>query len=323
MSILPDWNSLDSVRRAHSELEAAALVFFALLVLFDVLAHLSKDKPGEMLLEKIALVFFGLAVFAEIAAFPYGQRNDTLSEQIISSLDLKAQRAADNASKAVTDSSTALSQAKDALTKAGDAKTAAGVAAGIASTAGSKARSVQKRADLIAKEENRIGWYLNAVSKQIDWRGVDIPRFVESMKGKPRGTAEIWYVPDDLEAEQFAFQLKAALGSPNGAGWGASEPQPLPILQNSDLTDKRPKTLLRELRSLAVDGLSIASQELDLTNADNPAGAFNLALQRSITTKFFSIQATENSLLPKNHIVVVVGHRTVRVAPFKMDKPNP
>ena len=41
---IPDWNSLDSVRRAHSWLEAAALIFFALLVVSDVLANMHEDK---------------------------------------------------------------------------------------------------------------------------------------------------------------------------------------------------------------------------------------------------------------------------------------
>jgi hypothetical protein len=82
---LPDWNSLDSVRRAHNDLEGAALVFFGLLVVFDVLAHLSEDKNRNRarLFEKIALCFFAIAVLAEIAAYPYGQRNDKLSEDMI------------------------------------------------------------------------------------------------------------------------------------------------------------------------------------------------------------------------------------------------
>lgn len=75
------WNSLDSVRHAHSEMEGAALLFFALLVLFDVLAHLSKDDSRKHALEKAALIFFAIAVFAEVIAYPYGQRNDTLSER--------------------------------------------------------------------------------------------------------------------------------------------------------------------------------------------------------------------------------------------------
>ena len=36
-------------------LEAAALVFFALLVLFDTLAHLSTDNKKKTLLEKVGL----------------------------------------------------------------------------------------------------------------------------------------------------------------------------------------------------------------------------------------------------------------------------
>src|SRR4030081_3114174 len=87
----PDWNSLDSVRRAHSRLEGSALVFFALLVVSDVLAHLSaEDKRRETLFEKIGLCCFALAVLAEIAAYPYGQRNDKLSADMISSLSEEA-----------------------------------------------------------------------------------------------------------------------------------------------------------------------------------------------------------------------------------------
>jgi hypothetical protein len=35
LAILPNWNSLDSVRQAHSDLELAGLVFFALLVVAE------------------------------------------------------------------------------------------------------------------------------------------------------------------------------------------------------------------------------------------------------------------------------------------------
>ncbi len=113
---LPDWNSLDSVRRSHNNLEGAALVFFALLVGFDALAHLSSDKPRERLFEKIGLCCFAIAVLAEIVAYPYGQRNDALSEQIIGSLDAKAQ-------SALGKSDAAEGKAKDAGAKADEAET--------------------------------------------------------------------------------------------------------------------------------------------------------------------------------------------------------
>jgi hypothetical protein len=110
---IPDWNSLESVRRAHSDLEAAALVFFALLVLFDILANLSKDQKKRTLLEKCGLCFFAVAVLAEIAAYPYGQRNDALSAEMIGSLNIEAGNAAESAK-------TAQSEA-DAVNKEADA----------------------------------------------------------------------------------------------------------------------------------------------------------------------------------------------------------
>lgn len=124
----PDWNSLDSVRRVHSDLEGAALIFFALLVLFDILAHFSEDKKRERSFEKVGLIFFAVAVFSELVAYPYGQRNDTLSEQIIGSLDAKARKADANASTALTKSDTALGNSNDAEDKSSDAVKKAGEA---------------------------------------------------------------------------------------------------------------------------------------------------------------------------------------------------
>lgn len=122
---LPDWNSLDSVRRADSDLEGAALVFFALLVFCEALAHLSDDKKTERRFDKIGIVFFAMAVLAEIVAYPYGQRNDTLSEQVIGSLDVKARNAANNASTALNNSKEAETKSSDAVDKAGKAQKSA------------------------------------------------------------------------------------------------------------------------------------------------------------------------------------------------------
>ena len=120
---LPFWNSLDSVRRTHSDLEGLALVFFALLVVSEALAHLSDNKKRENLFDRIGIVFFAIAVLAEIAAYPYGKRDDALSEQVIGSLDAKATDAAGKASQALTDSSDAEDKSGDAIDKAGKAQT--------------------------------------------------------------------------------------------------------------------------------------------------------------------------------------------------------
>jgi uncharacterized membrane protein len=86
-NFLWDWNTLDSVRAVHSFLEASALAFFALLVLFDVLAHVYDEHPKMAKgFERAGLWFFGVAVLAEILAYPYSRRNDELSERVIVSL---------------------------------------------------------------------------------------------------------------------------------------------------------------------------------------------------------------------------------------------
>lgn len=46
--VLFDWNTLESVRAVHSFFEGLAIAFFALLVLFDILAHQSEDKNNVL-----------------------------------------------------------------------------------------------------------------------------------------------------------------------------------------------------------------------------------------------------------------------------------
>src|ERR1700758_831230 len=140
--LIPDWKSLESVRSAHNDFEGAALIFFAVLVVSEALAHLTNDEKRARMFDRIGIVFFAIAVLAEIAAFPYGQRNDTLSEQLIGSLDNKARQPSNNASKAVPDSSNALLQAEDVLKKTGaaeDAMKKAGDEAHMAQTSASRA----------------------------------------------------------------------------------------------------------------------------------------------------------------------------------------
>ena len=114
--LIPDWNSLDSVRQAHSELELTAIAFFAFLVVFDILAHLAdENKKKERLLEKIGLFCFAVAVGAEIAAYIYGQRNDKLSAAVINSLDVKVTHAQTEADGVKTKTD-AIAKQSDALT---------------------------------------------------------------------------------------------------------------------------------------------------------------------------------------------------------------
>lgn len=148
---IPDWGSLDSVRSAHSELELAAIIFFGLLALFDILAHFAEDnKEREKILERIGLFCFGLAIVAEISGYIYGQRNDFLSGQQISSLDAKANDASQKAAKALTDSSDAENKSVAAQTKAENAKELAGKAEGEAGEAQKKLKALSENVGILS-----------------------------------------------------------------------------------------------------------------------------------------------------------------------------
>jgi hypothetical protein len=150
------WDSLEAVRLIHSVLEFAAILFFILLVVFEVLAHKEEEEIREKLLERIGLWFFGIAVFMELVAFIYGQRNDTLSGAVITSLDAKANDASSKAAKAVGDSGIALGQAKDAETKSSDAITSAGDATILARGARSDVASAQQQEEELRAELERL-----------------------------------------------------------------------------------------------------------------------------------------------------------------------
>jgi hypothetical protein len=86
---LPGWNSPISVRSIHAFLEVSALLCFAALVVFDVVAHFETKR--KRLFERIALIFFALAVLAEIVAYPYSKRNDEFSTGEIARLNKVAE----------------------------------------------------------------------------------------------------------------------------------------------------------------------------------------------------------------------------------------
>lgn len=202
---IPYWESLDSVRRAHNDLEAVALGFFALLVVFELLAHLSsEDKKRETILEKIAICFFAVAVLAEIVAYPYGRRNDTLSEQIIGSLDAKARNASTNAS--------------NALTKAGEADTKAEAA----NTASSKA---QEKADTASRVSDNAVGRANAIIdalRQPRLTDDDQQALVARLKACPHHNNRVVILSSGLNS--FLVPIMLALQK---AGFNAVEPKPV------------------------------------------------------------------------------------------------
>ena len=89
---LPGWDALETVQAIHAALEGWALVCFAILVVCDVVVHFGDDAervrlaPWLPLFKKASLVSFGLEVLLEMCAYPYSERNDELSTEVITAL---------------------------------------------------------------------------------------------------------------------------------------------------------------------------------------------------------------------------------------------
>lgn len=228
---IPGWNSLDSVRRAHSDLEAAALVFFALLVFFDVLAHFSDDKQKERLFEKIGLWCFAIAIFAEIVAYPYGQRNDWLSAQVIGSLDVKAQSALGKAEDAVIRADEAEEKSGNALTRAqnaekslGKAENKASQAQAASSNAMSLARGARQEADSFEADIESAKKAAGEAEAKLadrtltDEQVLSIGTKLKAFSGQPYTVTAYWQSKESLG---IANRIQIALQTV--AGWSYSD----------------------------------------------------------------------------------------------------
>jgi hypothetical protein len=84
---MPGWNNLESAKSIHAFFEIGALIFFALLVWFEVLVH--RHTKREHLFTLLALISFAVAIVAEICAFPYSRRVEKLSSDEINVLSTK------------------------------------------------------------------------------------------------------------------------------------------------------------------------------------------------------------------------------------------
>jgi len=223
LALLPDWNSLDSVRRAHSDLELAAIVFFALLVVMEALAHNSTDDKRRHLFDTIGIWFFAIAVICELFAYRYGQRNDFLSASVISSLDIKAGDALDKASQAHDLAQSASNIAGPAKKKAERAEREADsferkieFADQHAADAESHLADALQRAVNAEKESLALKAQLANRTLSDDQIG-EIKKRLKQFPGQPYTITAYWQSPESLA---IANRVQTALVS---AGWAYSD----------------------------------------------------------------------------------------------------
>lgn len=216
-SLMPDWNSLDVVRRVHSDLELGSIISFALLAFFDVLAHRTHDVKREKTLGSIGLWFFGIAVFCEAMAYVYGQRNDSLSEGVIRSLSSTATQAAADSQNALKDSGTA-------ITQVGQAKTSAARAISEAGEAETKIDALNREASVLETREGEIAHRLVLAGSRFallnDSRTVF--KFEKALKPFAGQKAFVLYTSNDPASgtERETFALAETLNwRLQGSGW--------------------------------------------------------------------------------------------------------
>ncbi len=203
---LPGWSSLSSVVEIHAELEGIAVAFFVALVIFDELAHLNKER--ETLFERIALTCFAVAVLAEVCAYPYSRRGDTLSSE--ASVATGARIATFN------------KEAGDARRKAGESDERAGKALERASRADERASKnekdaseLRKRAAQLQKEAEDERLARVKIEARARWRRLTAQQKqdIGSALGRHFSSqgVSLWYSAGDTEGSWFAADLAEAV----------------------------------------------------------------------------------------------------------------
>ena len=160
-----------------------------------------------------------------------------------------------------------------------------------------------------AKAQLALKQYVDVVAKSRNERQLDSTRFVELLKGKPKGSVEIWYEPTDPEAWHFASDIGRWLG-PEGAGWEVSKIQPFPV--EPEPTYPLKKFSLRA--AAASTGLAIAAKK-DEFLFSTAEGALKNAI--NLAAGGWGMSGLEWSMgdatLPDNHFVIAVGRQHANV----------
>jgi hypothetical protein len=249
-SLLPDWNSLDSVRNAHSHLELWAIWLFVILVVCDVVAHFIEDDRKELAKRfvRFGLLCFALALVAELFAYRYGQRSDELSAGVISSLSQKA--------------SAALCDAKAAHDLAQSAST-------IAKPAKETADKAKVEADAVAKEAEHIDAGLTFAQRMVGARHVLNESDLENRLSKGFKGKFIIFKSYVLDPEAFALckQLVTVAMKPEAGVIAkdecADEPLP-PHLQESELLVTAPTIEEAQRLGMAVSAPGVVAFSVGL-----------------------------------------------------------
>lgn len=127
-------------------------------------------------------------MLAEIGAYPYGQQNDRLSEQVIGSLDAKARDAFTSASSALSKAEEAESKGDEALGKVKSAKDAADRAKNEADVVLARAEQLREQVEALSPRTLSVEQQRKIATVLRNLRGQH-PTVIESYSMDGEGTA--------------------------------------------------------------------------------------------------------------------------------------
>jgi hypothetical protein len=224
-------------------------------------------------------------------------------------LTKEANDAATSAHNAAIDAGKAKEQSKSAQEKA----VAAGVASGDAmkrSDAADEAAS-----DALARL-SAVNWNVDVLAKAVNPRTLDRKVFLAELAGKPKGTAEIWYEPNDPEAMLFASDLHNYLGT-EGAGWQVEDIKPLSGAWDSNNLkySERMSTFDKERfeANFTADGVQVTENRDSWYDIEGKTsgGALRWAIKRGLGEFRSGGNVLVDPSLPDDHFVIVIGHHWV------------
>lgn len=162
-----------------------------------------------------------------------------------------------------------------------------------------KRTTAQAQADA-ARAQLELKQYVEQAYKQAGPRKLS-PKFAEALQGKPTGTVDILYAPEDMEAYTLALQMWHAL---RGSGWTAAHPTPIPADGELGLPGAPTQFRYGVGAGLLLLGKTFPAN----TGKSTAADAIWEATQKALDITWSFVRTTDPTL-PDDHFVIAIGQK--------------
>jgi len=154
---------------------------------------------------------------------------------------------------------------------------------------------LKKEAAEAQQKQAQAELQLKHVSERQAQRRVEIPKFRAALNGKPKGKAQIMYLPNDGEAYNFAWSIEIALF---GSGWIVASPIPIPPDGTGEGMRELPLDMLRRFPPTFRLG-SALSRVASVSSASTKMAAERFAPLRSEPTRSARLRSVKRRYSPR------------------------